>query len=49
MTITIKQAQGIVDDWIKSIGVRYFSFEENMIKKTNRDKQRHQDNLKLKN
>ncbi len=23
--ITIKQAQQIVDDWIKSIGVRYFS------------------------
>lgn len=23
--VTIKQAQQIVDDWIKSIGVRYFS------------------------
>lgn len=107
--ITIKQAQQIVDDWIKSIGVRYFSemtqlaqlteevgevarivsrtygdqsfkksdeknlsdeladvlfvliclanqtgidltgaFQKNMDKKTNRDKDRHKNNLKLK-
>lgn len=107
--ITIKQAQQIVDDWIKSIGVRYFSemtqlaqlteevgevarivsrtygdqsfkksdeknlsdeladvlfvliclanqtgidlteaFQKNIDKKTNRDKDRHKNNLKLK-
>lgn len=107
--VTIKQAQQIVDDWIKSIGVRYFSemtqlaqlteevgevarvvsrtygdqsfkktdeknlsdeladvlfvllcmanqtgidlteaFQKNMDKKTNRDKNRHKNNLKLK-
>lgn len=107
--ITIKQAQQIVDDWIKSIGVRYFSemtqlaqlteevgevariisrtygdqsfkksdeknlsdeladvlfvlicianqtgidltdaFQKNIDKKTNRDKNRHKNNLKLK-
>ena len=107
--ITIKQAQQIVDDWIKSVGVRYFSemtqlaqlteevgevarivsrtygdqsfkksdernlsdeladvlfvliclanktgidltdaFQKNMDKKTNRDKDRHKNNLKLK-
>ncbi len=107
--VTIKQAQQIVDDWIKSIGVRYFSemtqlaqlteevgevarivsrtygdqsfkktddknlsdeladvlfvliclanqtgvdlteaFQKNMDKKTNRDKDRHKNNLKLK-
>lgn len=107
--ITIKQAQQIVDDWIKSIGVRYFSemtqlaqlteevgevariisrtygdqsfkksdeknlsdeladvlfvviclanqtgvdlteaFQKNMDKKTKRDKNRHKNNLKLK-
>ena len=107
--ITIKQAQKIVDDWINSIGVRYFSemtqlaqlteevgevariisrtygeqsfkktddknlsdeladvlfvliclanqtgidltdaFQKNMDKKTNRDKDRHKNNLKLK-
>lgn len=107
--ITIKQAQKIVDDWIKSIGVRYFSemtqlaqlteevgevarivsrtygdqsfkksdeknlsdeladvlfvliclanqtgidlteaFQKNMNKKSNRDKDRHKNNLKLK-
>lgn len=107
--ITIKQAQQIVDDWVKSIGVRYFSemtqlaqlteevgevariisrtygdqsfkksdeknlsdeladvlfvliclanqtgvdlteaFQKNMDKKTNRDKGRHKNNLKLK-
>lgn len=107
--ISIKQAQQIVDEWIKSIGVRYFSemtqlaqlteevgevarivsrtygdqsfkksdeknladeladvlfvliclanqtdidlteaFQKNMDKKTNRDKDRHKNNLKLK-
>jgi len=107
--ISIQQAQKIVDDWIKSIGVRYFSemtqlaqlteevgevariisrtygdqsfkksddknlsdeladvlfvlicianqtgvdlteaFQKNMDKKTNRDKDRHKNNLKLK-
>src|SRR3989338_5150312 len=107
--ISIQQAQKIVDDWIKSIGVRYFSemtklaqlteevgevariisrtygdqsfkksddknlsdeladvlfvlicianqtgidlaeaFQKNMHKKTNRDKNRHKNNLKLK-
>jgi len=107
--ITIQQAQKIVDDWINSIGVRYFSemtqlaqlteevgevariisrtygeqsfkksneknladeladvlfvliclanqtgidltdaFQKNMEKKTNRDKDRHKNNLKLK-
>lgn len=107
--ITIKESQKIVDDWIKSIGVRYFSemtqlaqlteevgevariisrtygdqsfkksddknlsdeladvlfvlicianqtgidlteaFQKNMDKKTNRDKDRHKNNLKLK-
>lgn len=107
--ITIQQAQKIVDDWINSIGVRYFSemtqlaqlteevgevariisrtygeqsfkksdeknlsdeladvlfvliclanqtgidltdaFQKNMDKKTNRDKDRHKNNLKLK-
>lgn len=107
--ITIKQAQQIVDDWIKDIGVKYFSemtqmaqlteevgevariisrtygdqsfkksddknlsdeladvffvlicmanqtgidltdaFQKNMDKKTNRDKYRHKNNLKLK-
>ena len=107
--ITIQQAQKIVDDWIKDIGVRYFSemtqlaqlteevgevarivsrtygdqsfkksdeknlsdeladvlfvliclanqtgidlteaFQKNMDKKTNRDKERHKNNLKLK-
>jgi len=107
--ITIKQAQKIVDDWINSVGVRYFSemtqlaqlteevgevariisrtygeqsfkksdeknlsdeladvlfvliclanqtgidlteaFQKNMDKKTNRDKDRHKNNLKLK-
>ena len=107
--MTLKQAQKIVDDWIKSIGVRYFSemtqlgqlteevgevarvmsrtygdqsfkkaeekeladeladvlfvlicianqtgidltaaFQKNMAKKTNRDKNRHKNNLKLK-
>lgn len=108
--ITIQQAQKIVDDWIKSVGVRYFSemtqlaqlteevgevariisrtygdqsfkksddknlsdeladvlfvlicmanqtgidlteaFQKNMAKKSSRDKNRHKNNLKLKN
>lgn len=31
MDITIKQAQQQVDDWIKTIGVRYFSELTNMV------------------
>lgn len=30
MEITIKQAQALVDDWIKTYGVRYFSELTNM-------------------
>ena len=43
----IKAYQRNVDDWIKTIGVRYFSELTNMAKKTNRDSQRHIENKKL--
>ena len=57
--ITIREAQKMVDDWIKTYGVRYFSELTNMAcltealqksfeKKTMRDKNRHKNNPKLK-
>ena len=44
--ITIKEAQKMVDEWIKTYGVRYFSELTNMACLTEED--RHKQNYKLK-
>lgn len=49
---TLSEMQKQVDDWIKSVGVRYFNELTNvailnMAKKTRRDAERHKNNEKL--